>query len=191
MTDDLSESTVRDDSEPDAPALGGGETAADEPSVHDGDSILDEELISGSDTDIEPQESPSSEAAAMAASSPAPAPKLTQSSYKRESASASYDDDSLNSSWRPHISYIIAHVVLAVLLIISLMVWAFGKGLMQAYGLPMYYPSVAVLTEIGLLLILGYWQLTYTKRFRIGSLISGIITVLEAGVLFYYANPVF
>lgn len=90
---------------------------------------------------------------------------------------------------RPHLGYIAANIAGAGLLILTAIASAFGTMLTQRYNIPPYVPSMALLIEIGLLLMLAYAQQTFSKRFRVAILVSGIITLAEAGILFYYANP--
>ena len=90
---------------------------------------------------------------------------------------------------RQHLGYIIANVAGVLLLFLTAVAYAFDKTLEQTYNIPLYVTPMALLMEIGLLLIIAYAQHTYSKRFRLVILISGIITVFEAGILFYYANP--
>ena len=98
-------------------------------------------------------------------------------------------DDLRLANLRQHLGYIIVNVAVAVILALTIAAFAFSETLVQTYNIPLYAPPMALLLEIGLLLILAYAQQTYSKRFRLAILISGIITIFEAGILFYFANP--
>ena len=84
--------------------------------------------------------------------------------------------------------YIILNVVLVVLFLLTSCFALFGTSLMQRFSIPLYVPSVALLLEIGLLLTLGYWQHTYSIRFRWAMVVTGIITIGEALIIIYYTG---
>ena len=89
------------------------------------------------------------------------------------------------SRWRQ--AYIVANVLVALLFILTACTMPLGNDILLEHGIPPYACTCALLAEIGLLLVLGYGQSNYSKRFRIFFLTGGIITILEAGILLYYA----
>lgn len=84
--------------------------------------------------------------------------------------------------------YIIVNVTLVLLFLLTAIFALCGDSLMQQFSIPLYVPSVALLLEVGLLLVLGYWQHTYTRRFRWAMVVTGVITLIEAVVIVYYSG---
>lgn len=116
--------------------------------------------------------------------------KAADSPVKNEASAEQLAPEELRiANLRQHLGYIIANVIGAFLIVVTIGALFFGETLEQTYNIPPYVPSMALLLEIGMLLVLAYAQQTYSKRFRLGMLLSGILTILEAGMLFYYANP--
>ncbi len=105
---------------------------------------------------------------------------------KQNQANSAEDSYQGSSRWR--IAYIITNVIMVLLLIITAFVAGLGGQMLEAHHIPRYVGSMVLLIEIGILMILGYYQRSYTKRFRFFSVIGGCVAIIEAGLLYIYSG---
>ncbi|MBQ7567727.1 hypothetical protein IJT17_02875 [bacterium] len=105
--------------------------------------------------------------------------------YAAKKAAASLEAE--KSAIRQNMPYTTVNIFLYLAVFFTGIVSCLSPTTLRSYGIQTSTLSVAILLEISVLLILGYFQANYTKRFRYALLACGIITLAEAGILFYFS----